>query len=139
MWYLNWQVTTKNNLTESMLFSYLIYFNFNEWNIQHDYFMLYISFGKNEIYQIGHYAQFTVISRSALRCVFCMVKNINLVFKPLCICLYCLIHIWIQLNIRARLFSELHYICRENSMAILFGSYLDFLAVLSKWRHKSSI
>ena len=54
MWYLNWHVTTKNNLTESMLFSYLIYFNFNEWNIQHDYFMLYISFGKNEIYQIGH-------------------------------------------------------------------------------------
>ena len=75
--------------------------------------MLYISFAKNEIYQIEHYAQFTVISRSALRCVFWNVKNIILVFKPFCICTYCFNPFDIQLNIRARPFSEWHYMCRE--------------------------
>ena len=36
------------------LMSYLIYFIFNKWNIQHDY-LLFISFVKNEIYQIGQW------------------------------------------------------------------------------------
>ena len=55
------------------MLSYLIYFIFNKWNIQHDLscwtfshvvylLMLYISFVKNEIYQIGQCNCFTSLS-----------------------------------------------------------------------------